>query len=118
MSFPQFNDQAGAMLQCGSYKRRKIQQNTRKMAEANRMEKVDMTKEFNKLGESDKHYIRKLETMNLDRAKELRGLRNRNRYTAVFLGVAVLSIYGYSMYAVRQEKFLEDFDTVPEQSHS
>ena len=63
-----------------------------KMADASRMEKVDMSKEFNKLGESDKYYIRKLEKMNLDRAKELRGLRNRNRFTALFLGIAVFSI--------------------------
>lgn len=31
-------------------------------------------------------------------------------YLAVALGVSVLGIYGYSMYAVKQEKFLDDFE--------
>ncbi|XP_046570285.1 cytochrome c oxidase assembly factor 3, mitochondrial-like [Haliotis rubra] len=84
------------------------------MADNNRMEKVDMTKEFQNLSPSDKHYLRKLERVNKGRAVKLMTMRKRNAFTGILLGVGVLSIYGYTMYAVRQEKFLEGFDTVPE----
>ena len=36
------------------------------MAEGKRMEKVDMAKEFSKLSEADKYFVRKLEQMNRD----------------------------------------------------
>lgn len=31
-------------------------------------------------------------------------------FSGLALGFSVLSIYGYSMYAVKQEKFLDDFE--------
>lgn len=31
-------------------------------------------------------------------------------FLGLALGFSVLSIYGYSMYAVKQEKFLDDFE--------
>lgn len=30
--------------------------------------------------------------------------------TGIALGISVFGIYGYSMYAVKQEKFLDDFE--------
>ncbi|KAL8616427.1 hypothetical protein ACOMHN_041030 [Nucella lapillus] len=85
------------------------------MADSNRMEKVDMSKEFSKLSEADKYFVRKLEQMNLDRAKDMKALRRKNWVTALAIGTGVMSIYFYSMYAVRQERFLADFDKMPEE---
>ena len=62
------------------------------MADGNRMEKVDMTKQFNKLSETEKHFVRKLEEMNADRAKDMRRLRKKNLFTAVTIGLGVLGI--------------------------
>ncbi|KAK7092439.1 hypothetical protein V1264_008181 [Littorina saxatilis] len=84
------------------------------MADGKGMEKVDMSKEFSKLSEADKYFVRKLEQMNRDRAKDMKTLRRKNWMTALAIGTGVASIYFYSMYAVRQERFLADFDTVPE----
>lgn len=62
------------------------------MAEGKRMEKVDMSKEFAKLSEADKYFVRKLEQMNRDRAKDMKHLRRKNWFTALAIGTGVLSI--------------------------
>ena len=62
------------------------------MAKSDRMEKVDMTKEFANLREADKHFIRKLEKMNTDRVKDLKGLKKRNGIVGLLLGGSVLGI--------------------------
>ena len=62
------------------------------MAEGKRMEKVDMAKEFSKLSEADKYFVRKLEQMNRDRAKDMRVLRRKNWITALAIGTGVFSI--------------------------
>ena len=59
---------------------------------SNEMPKVDMAKEFVNLSESDKHFVKKLERMNTDRAKDMKMMRGRNKLTGVLLGVGVLAI--------------------------
>jgi len=71
---------------------------------------VDMQKEFQKMSASDQHYIKKVEKMNLDRAKDMKLLRNRNKITGGIIGALVVGIYAYTILSVRQEKFLDDFD--------
>lgn len=56
------------------------------------MEKVNMDKEFTKLSEADKYFVRKLEQMNRDRAKDMKHLRRKNWFTALAIGTGVLSI--------------------------
>ncbi len=56
------------------------------------MQKIDMAKEFVNLSESDKHYVRKLESMNLKRATNTKAMRSRSRYAGALLGVAVFGI--------------------------
>ena len=51
------------------------------MADTNRMEKVDMGKEFQKMPEADQYFIKKLETINRNRAQKIKALRMRNRLT-------------------------------------
>jgi len=71
---------------------------------------VDMAKEFEKLNVADQHFIKKVEKMNLDRAKDTKLLRNRNKITGGIIASLVVGIYAYTILSVKQEKFLDDFD--------
>ena len=53
---------------------------------------VDMKKEFANLNSSDQHFIKKLEKLNVDRAKDIKQLRGRNKLTALAIGTAVIGI--------------------------
>ncbi|GAB1609355.1 cytochrome c oxidase assembly factor 3, mitochondrial-like [Argonauta hians] len=82
------------------------------MADSKQMPKVDMRKEFESLSDSQKYFVRKLESINKERAQSIKNLKRRNLMTGFLIGGCVLAIYVYSMTAVRQEKFLDEFDTV------
>lgn len=62
---------------------------------------------------AEQNYIRKISERNLERYKREQTLRKHYRVTGALLFGFVLSVYGYTMYAINQEKFLDDFD-VPE----
>ena len=51
-----------------------------------------MAKEFAKLNSSDQHFVKKIEAMNADRAKNIRAMRSRNKYTLGALSFIVLGI--------------------------
>ena len=53
---------------------------------------VDMKKEFANLNSSDQHFIRKLEKLNTDRAKDIKVVRGRNKLTALAISAAVVGI--------------------------
>ncbi|XP_044269878.1 cytochrome c oxidase assembly factor 3, mitochondrial [Tribolium madens] len=76
------------------------------MSESDRMPKIDRSK----LKQTDIDFIKFVEKQNLDRVRKLQTLRRRNLFTVSILGTAVLGIYGYSIWAVRQENFLDDFE--------
>lgn len=67
-------------------------------------------KDFSKLKETELEYIKKIEAQNLERVAKLKLLRRNNLITGSLLGIGVLAIYGYSMFAVKQETFLDDFE--------
>ncbi|XP_065350300.1 cytochrome c oxidase assembly factor 3, mitochondrial [Cloeon dipterum] len=72
------------------------------------MPKVDFSKD--KPSDSQLQFIKLFEQQNRERAEKLRRLRVRNLWTAGILGGAVFGIYAYSMIAVQQERFLDDFN--------
>lgn len=72
------------------------------------MPKVNFGKD--KPTEAELQFIRLIEQKNKERVEKLRKLRVRNVWTAGVLGGAVFGIYAYSMLAVRQESFLDDFN--------
>jgi Coiled-coil domain-containing protein 56 len=72
------------------------------------MPKVNFGKD--KPTESELQFIKLIEQKNKERVLKLRKLRFRNLWTAGALGGAVFGIYAYSMLAVRQESFLDDFE--------
>ena len=82
------------------------------MASGKEMPKLDIGKEFPNMSASDQHFIKKIEQLNKLRATDVRKLKTNNRLVGGVLAGAVLGIYFYSMFSVRQEKFL-DFDEVP-----
>lgn len=55
-------------------------------------------------------FIKLIEKQNVERVLKLKKTRKNNLITAAALGGTVLAIYGYSLFAVKQEKFLDDFE--------
>lgn len=70
------------------------------------MNKVDL----GKLKEAEKNFMNILERENLERVNKLKVLRRKNLFTVGLLGIGVLSIYGYTIFSVKQEHFLDDFE--------
>jgi hypothetical protein len=66
--------------------------------------------ENRKLKPSEIDFMRLIEQQNLQRVQKLQRTRRNNFITAGVLGSSVLGIYLYSMFAVQQEKFLDDFN--------
>ncbi|KMY99054.1 cytochrome c oxidase assembly factor 3, mitochondrial [Drosophila suzukii] len=63
-----------------------------------------------KLDKAQLQFMKLIEEQNLDRVQKLKRIRRNNLLTAGALGVSVLAIYGYSIFSVQQEKFLDDFE--------
>lgn len=59
---------------------------------------------------SEVDFMRLIEKQNVQRVTKLRLQRKRNVYTGLIIGGTVISIYLYSMLAVKQERFLDDFN--------
>lgn len=76
------------------------------MSGGDRMPKIDV----NKLKQTDLDFMKYIELQNLERVQKLKRVRRNNIITGCLLGAGVLSIYAYTMFAVRQESFLDDFD--------
>lgn len=75
------------------------------MTDSDQMPKVN----FSQL-KTAREYARIVEKQNLERAEKLKKLRSRNLRVAGVLAAGVLGIYSYSILAVKQETFLDDFD--------
>ncbi|XP_017780331.1 PREDICTED: cytochrome c oxidase assembly factor 3, mitochondrial [Nicrophorus vespilloides] len=76
------------------------------MSDKERMPSADISK----LKQSDLDFMKYVESQNRERVEKLKLLRRNNIRTASVIGGAVIGIYLYSMLAVKQEKFLDDFD--------
>lgn len=63
-----------------------------------------------KLNKAEIDFMRLIEKQNLERVQKLQRLRRNNKLTALALGSSVLGIYFYSMFSVKQERFLDDFE--------
>ncbi|XP_008556244.1 cytochrome c oxidase assembly factor 3, mitochondrial [Microplitis demolitor] len=77
------------------------------------MPKIDLSKGKSKLSTVDRHFMEKLEKLNIERAIRMKGIRRANRYTGCGLFAGVIAIYTYTIFAVKQETFLDDFE-IPE----
>jgi hypothetical protein len=72
------------------------------------MTKLDISNDRLKLSQAQLDYMKILEKQNIDRVTRLKRLRRNNLLTGVALLGGVLSIYAYSIFAVKQEKFLDE----------
>ena len=73
-------------------------------------EQIDLQAELKQLKQSDQYYIKRMEVFNRDRVRKLTLMRRRNFLIGVGVAAGVLGIYSYTMGAVKQEGFLDDFD--------
>jgi len=80
------------------------------MGENEQMPKVDLMKDKANISRITVDYMKILEKENLRRVETLQKLRQRNVRTGFLFGAGVLGIYLYTIFSVRQEKFLDDFD--------
>jgi hypothetical protein len=62
------------------------------------------------LSKVEQMYIEKLNKRNTERFEKEKRLRKHYRIVGTFLFGFVLSVYFYTMYAISQEKFLDDFE--------
>ncbi|XP_050431434.1 cytochrome c oxidase assembly factor 3, mitochondrial [Adelges cooleyi] len=79
------------------------------MAKNDQMPEVDFVKD----GEIDRRLLQQIkfvERQNLVRVTRLNRMRKNARYTGFLLGGIALGIYGFSIYSIKQESFLDDFD--------
>ncbi|KAK0163442.1 hypothetical protein PV327_007121 [Microctonus hyperodae] len=74
------------------------------------MPKLNIAKDASKLSTSDRHYIKKIEEYNIERVARLKKYNRSGNIIGGLLGLGVISIYAYTIYAVKQERFLDDFD--------
>lgn len=73
-------------------------------------ERMQKIQDLRKLKRTEVDFIKEIERQNLTRVAKLKQVRRRNIITGSLLGVGVIAIYAYSMYAVKQETFLDDFE--------
>jgi hypothetical protein len=69
---------------------------------------VDLERDSSQLTQTHLDFMRRIEQENINRVLRMRAIRRRNLITGALLGFGVLSIYGYSIFAVKQESFLEE----------
>ncbi|CAD6201790.1 GSCOCG00002776001-RA-CDS [Cotesia congregata] len=73
------------------------------------MPPVDFDKE-KKLSSLQRHLAKRIHELNLKRAVRMIEIRKTNRWMATGLFAGVFGIYFYTIHAVKQEKFLDDFE--------
>lgn len=80
------------------------------MDDGDRMPKVSLDKEGQKLTNIEKEYMQRLQRQNIERIQKLNLTRRKNRIVGTVLGLGVISIYSYTIWAIKQESFLDDFN--------
>ncbi|XP_075224439.1 coiled-coil domain containing 56 [Lycorma delicatula] len=74
------------------------------------LKQFDPEKQKHLLSKSTLEFMKIVEAKNRERVERLRRIRQKNIYTGLGLGAVVFGIYGYSIYSVKQETFLDDFE--------
>jgi NADPH-dependent 7-cyano-7-deazaguanine reductase QueF-like protein len=67
-------------------------------------------KQMEGLSKSQINLMKRVEKENAERVEALLKMRRRNNWTGLGITAIVFSIYGYSMWAVKQEGFLDSLD--------
>ncbi|XP_037076526.1 cytochrome c oxidase assembly factor 3, mitochondrial-like [Pollicipes pollicipes] len=88
------------------------------MADGNEMPKVDFEKQGGSIDKRTRQLMDEVDVMNKTRLQRLTRMRKNAKVTAGLISAAMLGIYAYSMYAVRQETFLDVLDEEVRQQKS
>lgn len=80
------------------------------MGDSNYKPKISGTEQAPALKEAEIAYMRLIEQKNRERVQKLQNIARRNRLTGCTIGAGVLGVYLYSIFAVKQETFLDDFE--------
>lgn len=70
--------------------------------------KVDFEKD--KLTAVQKEFMYRIQQQNNARIAKLTAKKRRGGLTGLILGISAASIYAYTIYAIKQERFLDDFN--------
>ncbi len=71
---------------------------------------VDEPSVQKQLGQIQMDYVKKVEKLNLARANEHRRIRRGDWFIGGLCCAIAVGIYAYTIYGMRQETFLEDFE--------
>ncbi|XP_050681094.1 cytochrome c oxidase assembly factor 3, mitochondrial [Leptidea sinapis] len=80
------------------------------MGDSNYKPKINAGDQEPVLKQAELDYMKIIEQKNRERVQKLQQLGRRNKITGFAIGAGVFSIYLYSIFAVKQETFLDDFD--------
>lgn len=80
------------------------------MANEDHMPKIDVERDGYRLTSLQKEYMQRIHEQNKDRVQKWSKIRRNNRFLGVSLSIGVISIYSYTMWAIKQESFLDDFN--------
>lgn len=72
--------------------------------------KINSTAQDPVLKQAELTYMKLIEQKNRERVNRLQQISKKNRITGLAIGTGVLSVYLYSIFAVKQETFLDDFE--------
>lgn len=72
--------------------------------------KINSTAQDPVLKQAEISYMRLIEQKNRERVQRLQQISKKNRITGLAIGTGVFSVYLYSIFAVKQETFLDDFE--------
>ncbi|XP_026733344.1 cytochrome c oxidase assembly factor 3, mitochondrial [Trichoplusia ni] len=72
--------------------------------------KISGTAQDPVLKQAEISYMKLIEEKNRERVLRLQQIAKRNRITGCAIGAGVVSVYLYSIFAVKQETFLDDFN--------
>lgn len=80
------------------------------MGDSDYKPKISGTKQDPVLKEAELAYMRIIEQKNRERVQKLQTIAKKNRITGFTIAGGVLGVYLYSIFAVKQETFLDDFN--------
>lgn len=78
--------------------------------DAKQMPKLNLERDSQSLSKAQLDYMRLVESQNLERVVKLARMKRNNIIVGSVLGLGALAIYGYSIYSVKQEKFLDELE--------
>ncbi|CAK1550652.1 unnamed protein product [Leptosia nina] len=80
------------------------------MGDSNFNPKIPSGEQNPVLKKAELDYMKIIEQKNRERVAKLQQTAKRNRITGLSIGAGVFGIYLYSIFAVKQETFLDDFE--------